>query len=285
MLTLREATPPFICHAPWTRTGDDAASAQVGVAGEPVATRSCSRTVVAHPPLPTSTKSSLPGGPSDALHVAGAWGAGELGELQPMPRNPAAIAMSQWRLCKLSTGPATDGHCTCGLAAACMYNSPTVRKSTPTLSLAFAAAMLASALASLLASACGSSNSNSDFNPGGGGADATADGAGRGDSGNLIGNGDGGSGSETGAGTVLSSVHIVPANSSISVQAGQTKTQAFKVMGLVDGATTETDVTSRFVFWVPDNYLVGDFPANGGPLFSTRLPTAAEPILRSRAAC
>jgi hypothetical protein len=156
-----------------------------------------------------------------------------------------------------------------------MYNSSTVQKSILTVSLG--CAIVASALASLLASGCGSSNANSDFNPGGGLGDATADGAGHGDSGNLIGNGDGGSGPDAGAGTVLSSVHIVPANASIVVQGGQTATQAYKVMGLVDGSTTETDVTSRFVFWVPDNYLVGDFPANGGPLFTTRLPSASSP--------
>ena len=43
----------------------------------------------------------------------------------------------------------------------------------------------------------------------------------------------------------------------------------------MDGTAPEVDVTSRFVFWVPDNYLIGDFPLDGGPLFTTRLPVLA----------
>jgi hypothetical protein len=38
---------------------------------------------------------------------------------------------------------------------------------------------------------------------------------------------------------------------------------------------TYVDVTSRFVFYVPDNYLVGGFPADGSPTFSTRVPKVA----------
>jgi len=138
------------------------------------------------------------------------------------------------------------------------------------LSVPLAGAIAAGAVAALVA--CGSSNQNSGFNPGSegdGSIDGTTGDDGGGDSGNQL-FGDGGS-REAGA-SVLSKVHIVPANAKITVQGGQTATQAYKVMGIVDGATTESDVTSHFVFWVPDNYLVGDFPANGGPLFKTRLP-------------
>jgi hypothetical protein len=73
-------------------------------------------------------------------------------------------------------------------------------------------------------------------------------------------------------GHVLSSVHILPANATLTVQAGQSVSQAYRVMGVVDGSPPETDVTSRFVFYVPDNYLVGGFPLSGGPVFATRLP-------------
>ena len=77
------------------------------------------------------------------------------------------------------TGLSPGGHRICGLSPPSVYNSQTVQKYTLTVSLA--SAVVAGALASLLASACGSSNGNSDFNPGGGAADATADGSGRGD--------------------------------------------------------------------------------------------------------
>jgi WD40 repeat protein len=75
------------------------------------------------------------------------------------------------------------------------------------------------------------------------------------------------------AGT-LSAVHIVPANAMLTVKAGAQVTQTYQVLGIVDGMSPEVDVTSRFVFYVPDNYLVGGFPANGGPTFTSRLPMA-----------
>ncbi len=136
-----------------------------------------------------------------------------------------------------------------------------------------AAAVLAGALVPL---ACGNSGlktasggtSTGGASPGVGGA------GGSGGDGGLVINLDGGAGGSV-TGTVLSNVHIVPANATITVQAGQTATEAYKVMGTVNGAATETDVTSSFVFWVPDNYLVGDFPLSGGPLFTTRLPVLA----------
>jgi hypothetical protein len=74
------------------------------------------------------------------------------------------------------------------------------------------------------------------------------------------------------SGGALSAVHIVPANATVTVRAGSQVTQTYQVMGIVDGAGPEVDVTSRFVFYVPDNYLVGGFPLNGGPLFTSRLP-------------
>jgi hypothetical protein len=124
-----------------------------------------------------------------------------------------------------------------------------------TLAFSLATGLAASALATLVS--CGASSGGSTFVPGG--ADATADGTGGpfgdgggGGEGGLIGSGDGGMHAE-GGGSVISSAHIVPANATITVQAGQTATQAYTVMGIVDGASTETDVTSRFVFWVPDN--------------------------------
>jgi len=92
---------------------------------------------------------------------------------------------------------------------------------------------------------------------------------------NLLGDDGGGSGDDGGSGAVISSVTIVPANATLTVQAGQTVSQTYKVMGVVNGTGAPVDVTSRFVFWVPDNYLVGDFPALGGPVFTSRLPVAS----------
>jgi hypothetical protein len=70
-VTARVATPlPLDCQLPPTRKAEEAASAQDGLSGEPVATRSFSRTVVAHAPLPSSSRSSPLAASTDALHAA-----------------------------------------------------------------------------------------------------------------------------------------------------------------------------------------------------------------------
>lgn len=84
-------------------------------------------------------------------------------------------------------------------------------------------------------------------------------------------NGEGGSG----AAQNLESLRIEPENATIEVNAGQSATQAFRVFGKLKGATTEVDITERSVFYTPAGYLVGRFPANGGPLFTTLRPQAA----------
>ncbi len=130
--------------------------------------------------------------------------------------------------------------------------------------LAFA---LTGAMAASFMNGCGSTGSNE----GGPARIANVDASGPSFmSGSSDGGDDGG-----GVGHSLSSVHIVPANAKVTVKAGQSGSQPYTVMGVVDGALPEVDVTSRFVFYVPDNYLVGGFPANGGPLFTTRLPSVA----------
>jgi hypothetical protein len=70
-------------------------------------------------------------------------------------------------------------------------------------------------------------------------------------------------------------MRIEPADATLAVAAGKTGTQAYRVLGVMNGATAEVDITSRVAFYVPDNYLVGGFPASGGPTFTTRLPVAA----------
>jgi WD40 repeat protein len=40
----------------------------------------------------------------------------------------------------------------------------------------------------------------------------------------------------------------------------------------MEGSSAEVDITARTIFYVPDNYLVGGFPADGSATFTTRLP-------------
>jgi hypothetical protein len=76
-----------------------------------------------------------------------------------------------------------------------------------------------------------------------------------------------------GGSQTLTALRITPANATITVAAGQVQTQAFRALGTFEGNPTEQDITDRTVFYVPDRYLVGGFPADGGATFSTRLPS------------
>src|SRR6185437_9617251 len=92
------------------------------------------------------------------------------------------------------------------------------------------------------ASACGSSNNNSGFPNGN--PDAAGDGTSGGDGalgdGGVVHFGDG-SGEAGVSGAVLSNAQIVPANAALTVQAGKSATQTYKVMGSLDGSPTLTD--------------------------------------------
>src|SRR5205085_8681136 len=85
----------------------------------------------------------------------------------------------------------------------------------------------------------------------------------------------GSSGNATDQDIDVASLRIEPADATINVTAGQAATQGYKLFGKLNGQVTETDLTSRAVFYVPDNYLVGGFPLNGAPTFTTRLPAVA----------
>jgi hypothetical protein len=135
------------------------------------------------------------------------------------------------------------------------------------LNVLLAAAMTAALSASLVNGCGGAGSSGSDAKPK---SDASTGEDGPSFNSSSSGGDDGGN---TG-GHVVSSVRIVPANAKLVVQAGQATSQPYTVMGVLDGAGPEVDVTDRFVFYVPDNYLVGGFPLNGGPLFTSRLPAA-----------
>jgi hypothetical protein len=79
--------------------------------------------------------------------------------------------------------------------------------------------------------------------------------------------------SSQGAGSgTLSEVQITPVNDVITVTAGSTGSVTYKVTGILDGQGPAQDVTNRFVFYVPDNYLVAEFPPSGTPTLTTRLP-------------
>ena len=71
------------------------------------------------------------------------------------------------------------------------------------------------------------------------------------------------------------SMRIDPADAVIDVLGGQKVSKTYKVLGKLKGSTTEIDLTSRAVFYVPDNYLVGGFPLDGSATFTTRLPAVS----------
>ncbi len=128
--------------------------------------------------------------------------------------------------------------------------------------------------AALAAAACGSGD-DSEFK------DGTSSGASGGTSGSSGGFGEGGASSSGNPGSNedidVTSLRVDPADAVIQLDAGASKTQAYKVLGKKKGTTTEVDLTSRAVFYVPDNFLVGGFPLDGKPTFTTRAGTPAAP--------
>lgn len=82
-------------------------------------------------------------------------------------------------------------------------------------------------------------------------------------------------------GIVIESMRVDPPDASITIAPGGVGTQAFRVLAKMKGQTQEEDITARSVFYVPDNYLVGTFPATGAATLTTRLPaTPADPPQR-----
>jgi hypothetical protein len=70
-------------------------------------------------------------------------------------------------------------------------------------------------------------------------------------------------------------MRIDPADATITVRRGQSTTVSFRALARLKGEAVETDITSRTVFYVPDNFLIGSFPSDGAPSLTTRLPSAA----------
>jgi hypothetical protein len=127
---------------------------------------------------------------------------------------------------------------------------------------------------------------------GGSGGDAGAAGTGGGAGGNggtaPIGGGAGGTfpieGGAGGSGGSVSYVEqnliefrVEPADVVLNVQLGQAEELEYRAYGrYADDPDTEVELTERTVFYVPDNYLVAGFPADGSSTLTTRLPVDAE---------
>ncbi len=69
---------------------------------------------------------------------------------------------------------------------------------------------------------------------------------------------------------------IEPENAVVTVKVGASVAQTFHAFATMKGSVKEVDITDRTVFYVPDNYLVGGFPLDGAPLFTSRLPMKAD---------
>ena len=70
----------------------------------------------------------------------------------------------------------------------------------------------------------------------------------------------------------IASMRIDPTDAVLVVARGKTATLQFHAYATMQGGSAEIDITSRTVFYVPDNYLVGGFPADGSATFTSRLP-------------
>lgn len=108
--------------------------------------------------------------------------------------------------------------------------------------------------------------------------DGAQNGGNRGDGGGpSIGAGTGGgdSGRQPGGKNIdVASMRVDPPDAVLALAAGVAVTQPYKLLGKYAGEAAEVDLTSRAVFYVPDNYLVGGFPLDGGPTFTSRVPAA-----------
>jgi hypothetical protein len=76
----------------------------------------------------------------------------------------------------------------------------------------------------------------------------------------------------------IATLRIDPSEAVLIVERGKSASLAYHAYATMEGDNTEVDITSRTVFYVPDNYLVGSFPADGSATFSTRLPASAKDL-------
>lgn len=130
-----------------------------------------------------------------------------------------------------------------------------------------------------LALACGSTDGTSSF---GNGNPDNADASGSPDPGDpgTFGPGDdaGESDAQTpGAAQNIQSLRIDPADATLDVDLGKAATKTYRVFATMkENPGQEIDITDRAVFYTPAGYLIGRFPADGKPTFSTHLPDATD---------
>jgi hypothetical protein len=142
------------------------------------------------------------------------------------------------------------------------------------------------ALSLVLAAGCGGGSGQNGGsgagNDGSGGTGNLGGAAGQGAGGPIFngGGGDLGIGGEGRQNIV--SMRIEPADAVLDVGLGSSVEQAFKLYAVFEGAPgEEVDITRQAVFYVPDNYLVASFPADGSSTLTTRLPASdADPPQR-----
>jgi hypothetical protein len=136
------------------------------------------------------------------------------------------------------------------------------------------------ALSLVLAAGCGGGGSNeqggSGANGDGSGGTNSAGGAAGTTSGPIFNGGDGGDlGGDNTAEHNIVSMRIEPADAVLDVALGGSIDQAFTAHAVFEDAPgEEVDITRQTVFYVPDNYLVASFPADGENTLTTRLPAS-----------
>ena len=73
----------------------------------------------------------------------------------------------------------------------------------------------------------------------------------------------------------IASLRIEPADAVLDVSVGSSVDQPFTVLAkFTDAPDEEVDITRQAVFYVPDNYLVASFPADGSSTLTTRVPAS-----------
>ena len=72
----------------------------------------------------------------------------------------------------------------------------------------------------------------------------------------------------------IGSMRIDPQDAVLVVERGKTAPLNYHAYATMQGDITEVDITSRTIFYVPDNYLAGGFPTDGSATFSSRLPAS-----------
>jgi len=137
------------------------------------------------------------------------------------------------------------------------------------------------ALVLVLAWGCGGGSKHDGTAGDGGDAAGNAGGASGGDGsvgGSFVNGGatDGGSAGTGVAERNIVSMRIEPENAVLEVSLGASVEQVFKAYAVfANEPDIEKEISAQTVFYVPDNYLVASFPADGARTLTTRVPASA----------